>query len=48
MGLYGICVGELEEGFPMTAVQPIMFLSKMLNQAERNYWPTELEVAGIV
>ena len=36
------------EGFPRTSVQPIMFLSKMLNQAEQNYWPTELEVAGIV
>ena len=35
-------------GFNRTAVQPIMFLSKMLNQAEQNYWPTELEVAGIV
>lgn len=40
--------GDLAEGFPRTAVQPIMFLSKMLNQAEQNYWPTELEVAGIV
>ncbi len=33
---------------PRTAVQPIMFLSKCLNTAEKNYWPTELEVAGIV
>ena len=31
-----------------TSVQPIMYLSKMLNSAEHNYWPTELEVAGIV
>ena len=31
-----------------TDVQPIMFLSRCLNTAERNYWPTELEVAGIV
>ena len=31
-----------------TAVQPIMFLSRNINTAERNYWPTELEVAGIV
>lgn len=31
-----------------TDVQPIMFLSRCLNNAERNYWPTELEVAGIV
>lgn len=31
-----------------TDVQPVMFLSRCLNDAERNYWPTELEVAGIV
>lgn len=31
-----------------TDVQPIMFLSKLINSAERNYWPTELEVAAIV
>lgn len=31
-----------------TNVQPIMFMSKLLNTAESNYWPTELEVAGIV
>ena len=31
-----------------TKVQLILFLSKLLNTAERNYWPTELEVAGIV
>ena len=36
------------EGFNRTDVQPILFLSKMLNQAEANYWPTELEVAGLV
>ncbi len=29
-------------------IQVIMFLSKLLNSAERNYWPTELEVAAIV
>lgn len=27
---------------------PILYLSKMLNSAERNYWPTELEIAGLV
>ena len=27
---------------------PIMFLSRGLNSAERNYWPTELEVAGLI
>jgi hypothetical protein len=29
-------------------IEPIMYLSKCLSQAERNYWPTELEVAGLV
>lgn len=29
-------------------VQPIMFLSRLLTQAEKNYWPTELETAGLV
>ena len=31
-----------------TSVQSIMFLSKLLNKAEKNYWPTELKVAEIV
>ncbi|KAI0997352.1 hypothetical protein K3495_g10831 [Podosphaera aphanis] len=30
------------------SVQPIMFLSRMLSMAEKNYWPTELEVAALV
>lgn len=38
----------LDASFARTSVQPIMFLSKLLNGAEKNYWPTELEVAGIV
>ena len=29
-------------------VEPIMFLSKILSQAEQRYWPTELEMAGLV
>ena len=33
---------------PRTSVQPIMFLSKLLNTAESKYWSIELEVAGIV
>ena len=41
--------GDPADGdFPRTKVQPIMFLSRCLNGAEKNYWPTELEVAGIV
>lgn len=31
-----------------TALEPIMFLSKMLSTAEKNYWPTELEMAGLI
>ena len=29
-------------------IRPIMFLSRLLTDAEKNYWPTELEVAGLV
>ena len=29
-------------------VQPILFLSRVLKDAEKKYWPTELEVAGLV
>nr|OMP83046.1 Retrovirus-related Pol polyprotein from transposon gypsy [Diplodia seriata] len=29
-------------------IQPIAFLSRVLKSAETRYWPTELEVAGIV
>ena len=29
-------------------VQPILFLSRILKDAENRYWPTELEIAGIV
>jgi hypothetical protein len=28
--------------------QPILFLSRLLNKAEKNYWPTEMEIAGTV
>ena len=28
--------------------QPIMFLSRLLSDAETRYWPTELEIAGLV
>lgn len=29
-------------------VQPILFLSRLLTDPERRYWPTELEMAGLV
>lgn len=50
---FGIMVCHLE-GDQITddplrrKTQPILFLSKTLSTAERNYWPTELEVAGLV
>jgi RNase H-like domain found in reverse transcriptase len=31
-----------------TSLRPIIFLSKCLSPAERNYWPTDLELAGLV
>ena len=36
------------ESCSRTAIQSIMFLSRCLNGAEKNYLPIELEVAGIV
>ena len=46
--IYHVVGANGRSDFSRTDVQPIMFLSKLLNTAERNYWPTELEVAGIV
>lgn len=38
-----------EERWPSTTlVQPVLFLSRLLTPAEKNYWPTELEIAGFV
>ena len=31
-----------------TKVQPVLFLSRRLTPAETRYWPTELEIAGVV
>ncbi len=41
---------ELPEGkWPSrSSLQPILFLSRLLTLAEKNYWPTELEIAGFV
>ena len=41
---FGACVYHLIDG----KVKPILFLSRLLTEAERSYWPTELEVAGLV
>lgn len=31
-----------------SSIQPIIFLSRLLKPAETRYWPTELELAGMV
>lgn len=36
------------DDFPKSDIMSILFLSKSLNGAEPRYWPTELEVAGLV
>ena len=50
---YGIGVYQVDENSPhpegsRERERPIMFLSRELKPAERNYWPTELETGGIV
>ena len=41
--------GSLVGNYPKRSqVQPILFLSRLLKDAETRYWPTELEIAGIV
>lgn len=44
------CKDETRQTDPplKSTVEPILFLSKLLNDAERRYWPIELEVAGLV
>lgn len=41
---------ELPEGKwpPRSTICPIIFLSRLLTHAEKNYWPPELEIAGFV
>lgn len=38
----------LTEAPKQKSQQPILFLSRLLTEAESRYWPTELEVAGLV
>jgi RNase H-like domain found in reverse transcriptase len=37
-----------KDSYPKSNIEPIMFLSRRLTPAEQKYWPTELEVAGLV
>ncbi len=52
---FGAVIFHVKEGIKLegkwpakAAVEPIMFLSRLLTPAEKNYWPTELEIAGFV
>ena len=42
--------GEVPEGkWPRrSTIEPLLFLSKLLSAAKKNYWPTELAIAGFV
>ena len=41
--------GELKGDYPTrTQIRPILFLSRLLKDAETRYWPTEMELGGIV
>ena len=42
--------GKSELGkYPLkSAIEPIMFINRLFRDAETRYWPTELEIAGII
>ena len=46
--IYHVVDDSKDGNFPRTAVQPILFFSKLLNGAEKNYWFTKLKVVEIV
>ena len=46
--IYHVKGDPIQSDFPRNDIQPILFLLKMLNSAEQSYWPTELEVAGLI
>ena len=53
---FGVRVFHVKKGYEVplgkwparSATETILFLSRELSAAERNYWPTELEIAGFV
>lgn len=40
--------GNLSTFPPRTVIRPIAFISRTLSDAEKKYWPTEMEIAGFV
>ena len=46
--IYHLKPGADPEKPRRTDIEPILFLSRLLNSAETRYWPTELEMAGLV
>ena len=47
--IYHVVGDVLKDAYPLRSkIRPILFLSRLLRDAETRYWPTELELAGIV
>jgi len=46
--VYHVRDDDTTEAPKQKSLQPILFLSRQLTSAETRYWPTELEMAGIV
>ena len=46
--IYHVVDDSKNDNFSRIVVQPILFLSKVLNDAERNYWFTKLKIVEIV
>ena len=46
--IYHLKLGADPNNPKRSEIEPIMFLSRMLTPAEERYWPTELEMAGLV
>jgi len=49
MDQYGLTAEDIMNGkYDRKLEKPVMYLSRMLNKHEVHYWPTELEITGIV
>ena len=46
--IYHLKLGTDPNNPKRSEIEPIMFLSRMLTPAKERYWPTELEMAGLV
>lgn len=46
--VYHVIGDPKDDNIPQKNMQTTLFLSKLLNVAEKKYWPTELEVAALI